>query len=143
MSRVARTVHIEAPAADIWAVLTVVEGWPSWASQVRRLERLEPGPLALGSRVRISAPRLPASVWVVTEYEEPRSFTWESAFLPGVRLIGWHVLTPDASGTNVELALEATGALGRLLNPILARAIFNRNTRTATDGLKRHIEARD
>ena len=142
MSRFARTIRIEAPAADVWSVMMDIEAWPSWASQFKRLERMDPGPLGVGSRVRVRPTRLPTSVWVVTEFAAERSFTWESGMGVGVRLIGGHVLTPDGTGTNAEFSLEAAGFVGKLLSPILRRTFFTRNTRSATEGLKRHVEDR-
>lgn len=142
MSRVARSVRIEAPSTDVWAALIDVETWPAWAAQFKRLERLESGPLASGSLVRVRPKRMPGAVWKVTEYKPGRSFTWASRLAPGLRLIGGHELTSDGSGTKAEFSLEASGALGALLWPILRRTIFSRNTRSATDGLKRYIESR-
>jgi hypothetical protein len=42
--------------ADVFAELTDVERWPAWfiASGIVRVERLEAGPLAVGSRLRIA-----------------------------------------------------------------------------------------
>jgi len=142
MARAARTVHIEAPSADVWAAMTDVEAWPMWAPQMKRLDRLEAGPLALGSRVRVRPKSLPAAIWRVMEYEEGRSFTWASTLVPGARVTGGHVLTPDGDTTRAEFWLEASGALGRLVGPLLRRTVFSRNTRSATQGLKRHMEAR-
>ena len=141
MARFERTIHIEAPASDVWAVMMDLEAWPAWASQFKRLERMDGGPVKVGSRVRVRPTRLPASVWLVTEYEDGRSFTWKSTAAPGVHLIGGHALTPDSRGTNAAFWLEATGILGRLLSPILHSTFFSRNTRNATEGLKKRVEA--
>jgi len=48
--------RIARPPADVFAALTDVEHWPAWliASGILRVERLDPGPLATGSRLRIS-----------------------------------------------------------------------------------------
>jgi hypothetical protein len=142
MSRMARSVRIEAPSPDVWAALVDVETWPAWASQFKRLERLDSGALASGSRVRVRPKGQLSSVWTVTDYEPERSFTWESTLVPGLRVVGGHELTPARTATNAEFWLEAKGVLGALLSPILRRTIFSRNTRSATDGLKRHIESR-
>lgn len=142
MSRFARTVHIDAQAAAVWATMMDIENWPQWASQFKRLERLDGSGLALGSRVRVWPKGLPASVWQVTEYEEGRSFTWGSRLGPGVQVTGGHLLTPTANGTTAQFWLEANGPLGSLLAPILRRLVFSRNTRTATEGLKHHVEQR-
>lgn len=117
-----------------------IEQWPTWASQFKRLELVDQAPLALGSRVRVRPNRLPASVWRVTDYDAGRSFTWESSPAPGMRLAGGHVVTADGEGTNAEFSLQAGGPLGRVLAPLLRRTVFSRNTRNATEGLKRHVE---
>ena len=48
-------VPIGRPAAEVFAHLTDVERWPEWliASGIVRVERLDAGPLAAGSRLRI------------------------------------------------------------------------------------------
>jgi hypothetical protein len=142
MSRMARSVRIEAPSPDVWAAIVDVETWPAWASQFKRLERLDSGALASGSRVRVRPKGQLSSVWTVTDYEPERSFTWESTLVPGLRVVGGHELTSARTATNAEFWLEAKGVLGALLSPILRRTLFSRNTRSATDGLKRHIESR-
>ena len=142
MSRYARTLRIGAPAAEVWSALVDVESWPAWASQFRRLERLDGGPLAPSSRVRIRPTGMPAAIWHVTEYEEGRSFTWASSLSPGVLITGGHVVTTVGNGTDAEFWLEASGPLGTLLAPLLRRTVFSRNTRSATEGLKRYVEGR-
>jgi hypothetical protein len=136
----ARSIRINAPPAIVWAAIVDVETWPAWASQFRRLERLDAGPLALGSRVRVTPKGMPGAVWQVTEYEEGRSFTWASSLSPGVRLMGGHVVAADGDGTTAEFWLEASGTIGTLLTPVLRRTLFSRNTRSATGGLKTYLE---
>ena len=48
--------RIGRPPADVFAALTDVERYPEWliASGIVRVERLDPGPLAAGSRLRIA-----------------------------------------------------------------------------------------
>ena len=48
--------RIGRPTADVFAALTDVERYPEWliASGIVRVERLDPGPLAAGSRLRIA-----------------------------------------------------------------------------------------
>lgn len=47
--------RIGRPPIDVFAALTAVEEYPKWliASGIVRVEQLEPGPLAAGSRLRI------------------------------------------------------------------------------------------
>lgn len=141
-TRFARRIHIAASPAEVWAALVDVEAWPAWASQFKRLERLDQGPLTAGSRVRVRPNGMTGSVWSVIEYDPGRAFTWESALVPGLRVTAGHELTPDATGTVAEFWLEAGGALGTLLSPLLRATVFSRNTRNATTGLKSLIERR-
>jgi len=140
MSRFARSIRIGAPSADVWAAIVDVEAWPAWASQFRRLERLDASPLAVGSRVRVTPKGMPGAVWRVTEYEEGLSFTWESSLLPGVHVTGGHTVAADGNDTDAGFWLEASGTLGKLLTPLLRRTVFSRNTRSATAGLKSYME---
>ena len=132
--------RIEAPLAGVWGAVVDVEAWPPWASQFKRLDRLDGGPLTLGSRVRVRPKRLPASIWQVTELTDGRLFTWTTSLLPGLRLTGGHELAAEGTGTTAEFWLDAGGPLGTLLGPLLRRTVFRRNTRNATEGLKRHLE---
>jgi hypothetical protein len=140
MARVAHRVEIAAPAADVWTRITNIESWPHWAPQMKRLERVDAGALRLGSRIRVRPHGLPANVWLVTEFDEGRLFTWEASLLPGLRLSGGHELTPNGDLTSTAFWLDAGGPLGALVGPILRRTVFRRNTRNATEGLKRYIE---
>lgn len=99
-------VPIGRPAAEVFAHLTDVERWPEWliASGIVRVERLDAGPLADGSRLRIDqrvagrASTLDASVTVL-----------ESATTFGVT-------GRDADGISIDIdaALVAGGPVTRL-----------------------------
>jgi hypothetical protein len=142
MGRVARKIDIAAPPRAVWTVLVDVDRWPTWATQFERLERLEAGPLALGSRVRVKASGTRAAVWTITEYKDERSFTWQASLAPGLRVMGGHVVEAVGDGATAEFWLESAGWLGTLMGPVLRRRIFSRNTQAATVGLKTFVEAR-
>ena len=59
------SVDIAAPADVVWQTLTDVERWPTWTSSMSRVTPLDPGPLAIGHRVKIKQPSLPTAVWTV------------------------------------------------------------------------------
>ena len=86
--RFEKVVTIAAPAQTVWNLLTDIESWPRLTASVTSIERITPGPLEVGSRVRIKQPRLPEAEWVVTELVEGQRFVWESAS-PGVRTWFW------------------------------------------------------
>lgn len=87
--------QVSAPLEQVIAALTDVQRWPEWTESVTSVRRLEPGPLAIGSRTRIKQPRLRESVWQVTEHND-RGFSWESRSL-GVVTTARHQVEPDAT----------------------------------------------
>ena len=137
----ARTVSIDAPVQLVWDTMTDVEEWPRWASYMSTLRKQDRAPFALGSRVRVVPKGMPGSVWTVTEYESPRSYTWSTQVAPGLGLVAGHVLQPKDGGTIATFSLATSGLLGAVLSPALS-IVFRRNTRLATAGLKRDCEER-
>ena len=97
-------IDVEAPVQQVWEVLREVERWPEWAPTVTSVRRLDDGPLAAGSRVRVEQPRIPPTEYVVTELEASGSFTWVATG-PGVHTIARHLLEDLGTGsTRVTLA---------------------------------------
>ena len=73
----------------MWAVLSDVEFWPTWTASITSVRPLSPDRLLVGSRVRIKQPRLPATVWTVSDLVEGERFTWTSTG-PGVHTRASH-----------------------------------------------------
>ena len=107
-------IEIPAPPDRVWAVLLDVERWPEWTPTVTRIERLDHGPLMVGSRARIRQPKLPAATWGVTELVVGRSFTWVTQS-PGVRVTARHGVESTGNGTRAVLSLQFSGLLGSLV----------------------------
>ena len=118
------TADIAAPPERVWAVIADVERWPEWTPTVTRLERLDRGPLAVGSRARIRQPKLLPAVWQVTEIVDGRTFTWVTRS-PGVRVTATHGVEPIATGTRARLSLRFSGLFG----PLVARLTRGLNQR--------------
>jgi uncharacterized protein YndB with AHSA1/START domain len=138
------TIDIAAPAQLVNEVYTHVERWPEWAAaSVTRVERLDQGRLRVASRARIKQPRLPTTVWEVTEVVTGRSFTWVARG-PGIITTASHVVTPlDADGpTRVTASLQQTGPLGQVLG-FLTKRLTNRYMQTEVQGLKARCEGRN
>jgi len=107
------TRHIDAPTGQVWEVLFDVARWPEWLPTVDSVERLDDGPLEVGSRARLRQPKLPQAEWQVTQVVDGRSFTW-AADGPGMRTVGRHEVVPDGSGCRVTLSIEQTGPMGAI-----------------------------
>lgn len=103
--------HIEAPTQQVWDVLIDVARWPEWTPTIDRVERLDDGPLHVGSRTKVRQPKLPQALWEVTELEDGRSFIWQAKG-PGMTTIARHEIVPEATGSKVTLSIEQTGPMG-------------------------------
>lgn len=126
---------IEAPADVVWRVLANVERWPEWTASMRSVELLDPGPLRLGSRVRVRQPRLPVAVWEVTELEPGTAFAWTSK-VPGLTSYGIHRVAPRGDGAStVTLGIEWRGVAAPLVR-LLWGGMTKRYVRMEAEGLR-------
>jgi uncharacterized protein YndB with AHSA1/START domain len=124
------TVTIDAPADDVWAVLTDLERWPEWTASMQRIERSTAGELAVGSTVKIKQPRVPA-----------HSFSWVAS-TPGVTTIAEHRLEPTPQGgVAVHLGIRRSGPLAKLVDRLSA-GLTKRYVGMEAEGLKRRCEGR-
>jgi uncharacterized membrane protein len=134
------SIDISAPPERVWAVLSDIERWREWTATVTEIRRLDDGPLRIGSRAKVSQPKLPTTEYAVTEIELDRSFTWVSTG-PGVRVTARHALEPlPSGGTRVRLAVEQAGWLGSVMGRFY-RGLTERYLATEAAGLKARSEA--
>ena len=132
------TVTIAAPPERVWAVVVDGERWPDLIPTVEAVERLDAGPLAVGSRTRLRQPRLPAGVWTVTEFAEGSSYTWES-LSPGVVVTAAHVVEPHADGSRLTLALTVSGPLSGI-GWLMTRSLTRQYVEADAAAVKRAAE---
>ena len=132
------TTDIAAPAELVWSTIADVERWPDWTASVTSVQRLDEGPLRVGSQAKIKQPGFPAVVWTVTDCVDGSSFAWEASS-PGVHSVGTHTVTGDENGSSIRLVISQTGPLGGVM-----RALFGkRSTRYVQmegAGIKAHCE---
>ena len=133
-----RIVDIDAPTDLVWRVVSDGERWPEWTPTVTSIRRLDQGPVAIGSRVRIRQPRLPPATWRITELEEGRSFTWVTRS-PGVSVTARHWVEARGNGSRATLSLRFTGLLGPLVGR-LTRGLNERYLALEALGLKTRCE---
>jgi carbon monoxide dehydrogenase subunit G len=134
-----RSVTVAATPARVWELVSDVEGWPALIPTVDAVERLDDGPIAVGSRTRLRQPRLPEAVWTVTELDPGRSFTWASSS-PGVAITASHVVVPHADGSRLSLSVDISG----LLAPLgwwMTKSLTQRYVETEAASIKAAAEA--
>ena len=125
----------------VWALTEDVESWPSITPTITSVERLDDGPLRIGSTARIKQPRQRPTVWTVTRLEPPRLFEWQTKVL-SITMTGGHRLDPIPDGCRNTLSIELTGFgsgfMGRVLGRKLREAIETENR-----GFKARAESAD
>jgi uncharacterized membrane protein len=139
---ITHTTTIEAPVERVWALTLDLESLPRITPTVASVERLDDGPVRVGSRARLTQPGLPARVWTVEDLKAPERFAWATRLL-GVRMIGIHeleALDDHRCRLTLHVAFEGRGAtlLWRLGRRSIGKAIategagFNRAALTTT-----------
>lgn len=122
--------EIEAGLDRLWALTVAIEEWPRYTPTVTSVQRLDDGPLRVGSRALLKQPGQPPRVWTVTVLEPRRRFEW-STRLFGITMTGVHELKATDAGTlnvlRVELSGWASGLAGLLLRTPIRRAIAREN----------------
>ena len=135
------TRHINATPEQVWAVISDVEHWPDWTASVTSVKRLDGGELRVGSQARVKQPRIPTTVWTVSELEAGRSFHWQAGFFAGVITGGHYAEAAPEGGTNLRLVIEARGGLTGIMSGWVERT-SRKNMNMEADGVKRESEAK-
>jgi len=140
MSDFRYAIEIRVSPARIWGVLLNVERWPEWTTSVTRVQRMDIGPLSLGSRTRIWQPGLSSSVWCVTSLDERNyNFTW-ATHTYGFKVIAHHQIVPVKAYSRVIFTLAYTGLLGAILARLYRNLTWDYLAREGT-GLRNCCEA--
>jgi uncharacterized protein YndB with AHSA1/START domain len=134
MTHFSISVDIPAQPDRVWAVIADVERWAEWTPTITWIQRLDDGPLTVGSWARIKQPQLPPAIWQVSELEVGRGFTWVTRS-PGVRVAAKHVVAPMARGARATLSIAFSGLLGSLVAR-LTRGLNERYLALEADGLR-------
>jgi hypothetical protein len=132
-------VDIDAASEKVFAILCDVERWPDWTSTMISVRRVESGAFAVGSTARVRQPRLRPAVWLVTQFEHNRNFTWDTRS-PGLRMTAGHSIEPHGTGTRVVLSFELSGFIAPLVSRLYG-GLIERYINTESQGLKKRSES--
>jgi uncharacterized membrane protein len=136
--KMSHCIDIDAPPETVWAIWREIERWSEWTASISKIEKLAPGPLAVGLRARVRQPKLPTAIWRVTELEENCGFTWVSKS-PGAHVTGIHSIEPIANGSRATMTLIFAGPIA-LLFGCLTRSLSQRYLQLEANGLKTRSE---
>lgn len=114
---------IHASVQRVWELTVGVEAWPQLSpTTMTSIERLDEGPLRVGSTARVVQPRQRPTVWTVVAFEAERLFSWQAKVLT-VTMTATHRLIAQADGCRNVLTVELTGAGHRLLERLAGNKI--------------------
>lgn len=138
MRHVSVTTDIDATPEQVWAVMSDIERWPEWTASIARVERLDAGPIRVGSRLRVKQPKLATALFEVTAWTPSRGFDWVTA-TPGVTAIARHLIEPASGASRVTLSVEFRGPLAGLIGWLYG-GLTRRYVQMEADGLTRRAE---
>lgn len=132
-------VTIGAPAEVVWRLTQDVERWPEYTPTMRKVQRLDDGPLRVGSTARVEQPAQTPAVWTVSTLDEGRVFAWQTRRM-GLVLTGSHTIEAiDGTRCRNILALDVTGRGARLFGLIFG-ALFSRSLSRENAGFRTRAE---
>jgi uncharacterized membrane protein len=111
------SIEIAAPVKGVWALIDKLEEWPQWMPSIKKIERLSKGPLAVGSRLSVTAKASGLIVKLmvtVIELVPERRVVLEGKVL-GTKLKRFYALEPANDKTNVTIGGDVSGALAWLV----------------------------
>lgn len=136
--RIEDSTEIAAPIERLWELTVDVEGLPAITPTVHNVERLDSGPLAVGSQARLEQPGLRPLVWTVSRLDEPTYFEWGTTLGP-VAMTGGHRLEPTDAGCRLTLSVDFGGFGGSLLGR-MSRKKMQRTLATENAGFRAAAE---
>lgn len=115
--RYAVNVTIAAEPKRIWDKLTDASGFPRWNSTVESIV----GPIALGSRLKITVPIAPERTFTpkVVEFLPEQRMVWRDGLFPMFQGTRTYSLTPRDGATDFEMVEVFRGAMLPLIKKSL------------------------
>ena len=110
-------------ADSLWERVRNIEEWPKRTPSITSAEILGDGTLARGSEIVIKQPGAPESKWIVTEYSEGNSFTYEMR-RAGLVTTAFHVVEAEMpTGSSLTLIFSMQGRLAKVWGVLMGRKV--------------------
>jgi uncharacterized protein YndB with AHSA1/START domain len=135
-----RTVEIAASPAEVWAVTTDVEAWPTWNPAMAAVRRQDTGPIRTGSSAIVIQPKLRPATWTVREARRGECFVWDTAG-PAYVVTARHEIAPVGEGSSLRLQVRMTGPLSPLVW-LVTGSVVRKYVDLEAQGIKQRCEAR-
>ena len=147
MSRVERSIIINAPASAVWNLLDDLQHTPDWVVGLERVENITPGPVRVGTvyhDIDRIGPFLQRTSWTITAFEpmSQQIHVSESSVLPSTMILN---ITLEGAGVRFEQIVEyrflrQLGLFSRLLEKVLMNHLLKLAFKQIQANLKAHIE---
>jgi carbon monoxide dehydrogenase subunit G len=111
------SIEINAPTTKVWALVDKLEEWPQWMPSIKKIERVSEGPLAVGSKLSVTARVRGLTVnllMTITGLVRERSVVLEGKALR-TKLTRFYTLEPVNGKTKVTIGGDVSGALAWLV----------------------------
>jgi carbon monoxide dehydrogenase subunit G len=138
--------RIARPLPEVFAALTDVERFPEWliASGIVRVERLDPGPLRAGSRLRIGqsiAGRATTLDGAVTVLASDAAFGLRGKDRDGIEILIEAVVAPDELATRLRWSARIKLPLRYRLFESMVEPQARKAAALDLEALRRRLEA--
>ena len=143
MIKLAQSVTVNRPVAEVWKFISNFENTTRWSRGVLEARQTSDGPIGVGSTLQTVVKafgRRRTADYLVTEYEPNRAFAFEVTSGPMTSRARYSV-EPAGAGTQLTASgeVDAVGVY-KLLAPILVRTL-KRHSEDDLANLKRILEA--
>lgn len=110
------SIDINAPVKKVWALVDRLDEWPQWMPSIKKIELVSKGPLAVGSKLCVTAKVSGLTVklsMTITEFVPERHVVLEGNALV-TKLTRFYVLEPADGRTKITIGGDVSGALAWL-----------------------------
>lgn len=146
MSQVTVRIDIDAPPEAVYDAMLDPQRLDQWVTIHKRVNRADDGPLHEGYTMEqtLVLRGAPFKVrWTLTDYDRPRTATWEGKGPGGSYARTTYRLAPDGNGTRFEYENEYKapgGFLGAAASRALVGGTSEREARASLERLKQLLE---
>lgn len=138
--RVERFIDIDAHCERVWEVLSDLTAWPERVEAVELAEVLTPGPVAVGSQLRLRQRDLPEGTWEITSWQPPICFDLRQRSNGMTIVVGHQIEALGDDRTRLTLSFHMRGLVSIVAGPLSKRMTL-RHLESEANDLKRAIEA--